>query len=122
MSTFNLTLATTILSQVIVPGEKYEIDFHVHVEGGNNFHWTSATGGPYSPVAKMTVGSVTITAASTVVSAAGGTAESVFSAAQTATLPTNSWGTIVLYADPTGSSENLHVASIQCRTTAEVIP
>ena len=121
MSTYNLSLATTILPQVIVPGEKYEIDFHVHVDG-TNFHWTNATGGPYSPVSKMTVGSVTLTATSTVVSAGGGTAESVFSAAQTATLPSNSWGTIVLYADPTGSSENLHVASIQCRTTAEVIP
>jgi len=74
MSTFNLALATTILPQVVVPGEKFEIDFHVHVEGGNNFHWTSASGGPYSPVAKMTVGAVTITATSTVVSAGGGTA------------------------------------------------
>jgi hypothetical protein len=122
MSTLNLELATTILPQVIVPGERFIIDFHVHYVDGNNFHWTTASGGPYTPVATLTVGSVSITATSTVVSAAGGTATSTFTAAQTATLPSNSWGMAVLYADPSTGSENLHVASIQCRTTAEVIP
>jgi hypothetical protein len=57
-----------------------------------------------------------------VVNHAGGTAEVIWTAAQTATLPTASWGSIVIYADPTSGSENLHIATIFMRTTAEAIP
>jgi hypothetical protein len=41
---------------------------------------------------------------------------------QTLTVDANSWGTIVLYADPTVGSENRHIATIFARITAESIP
>ena len=113
----NLTLGTPIDSQTVVPGERFGIDIHAHVVGANNFNWTG-----YSPVARITVGTVSVTGAGTVVNQAGGTAEVIWTAAQTATLPTASWGSIVIYADPTSGSENLHIATIFMRTTAEAIP
>lgn len=114
----NLTLATPITGIVMVPGEVVEIDFHVHEVGGSNFHWTSAPGGPYTPKAKF--GATTVTG--TVVSAAGGTATVSFTATQTAALSSPSWADLVLYADPNTGSENLHIATIPVRVTAEVIP
>jgi hypothetical protein len=113
----NLALATPIPSQTVVPGESFDVQIHAHYEQGSNFNWTG-----YAPVGKITVGSVTITGTGTVLNHAGGTAEIVWTATQTATLPTASWGTIVVYADPTVGSANLHIASIFIRTTAEVIP
>lgn len=113
----NLTLATAIPSIVVVPGEVLEIDFHVHEVGGSNFNWTN-----YAPKAKLTVASTTITATGSVVSAAGGTATVSYTAVQTATIAGPSWGEIVLYADPTAGSENLHIATIALRVTSEVIP
>ena len=82
-----------------------------------NFNWSG-----YSPVARLTVGSVSVTATSSVVSQGGGTATATFSATQTAALPQNAWGTLVLYADPTANSENLHVANVFVRTSFEAIP
>jgi len=100
-----------------VPGEVLEIDFHVHEVGGNNFNWTG-----YTPKAKLTVADKSATVTGSVVSAGGGTATTSFTATQTATLAGPSWGEIVLYADPTAGSENLHIATIALRVTAEVIP
>lgn len=117
MAGVNLALATAIPSQTIVPGEKFELDIHVHDTAANNFNWTG-----YQAVGKIVVGSVSITGSGTIISAGGGTAQIVWSATATATLPSASWGTIILYADPTIGSENLHIASIFIRTTAEVIP
>jgi hypothetical protein len=57
-----------------------------------------------------------------VVSAGGGTAGFSLTAVQTATFASNAWGRIVLYADPNTGSENLHIATIDLRTTNEVIP
>jgi hypothetical protein len=113
----NLTLATPILPQTIVPGEVFEIDFHVHEVGGSNFNWTG-----YTPKCKITVGSVTVNKTGTVVSAGGGTATVSLAATDTDDLPANSWGEAILYADPITGSENLHIATIFLRTTKEVIP
>jgi hypothetical protein len=113
----NLTLATPIPSITVVPGEVLEIDFHVHEVGGNNFNWTG-----YTPKAKLTVADKSVTVTGSVVSAGGGTATTSFTATQTATLAGPSWGEVVLYADPTAGSENLHIATIALRVTSEVIP
>ena len=114
----NLKLASLLPTQFIVRGEQHKVSYHVHNADTNvNFNWSG-----YSPVARLTVGSVTVTGTSAVVSQGGGTASATFSAAQTATLPQNAWGTLVLYADPTADSENLHVANVFVRTSFEAIP
>ena len=112
----NLTLVTPIPPQVICKGEVFAISMHVHDDGAN-FNWTG-----FSPVGKITVGTLTITGAGTVNNQAGGTATFAWTAAQTLTLDANAWGTIVLYADPTSGSENRHIATIFARITAEAIP
>ena len=112
----NLTLVTPIPPQTVVPGEVFAVSKHVHDDGAN-FNWTG-----FTPVGKITVGTVTITGAGTVNNQAGGTATVAWTAALTSTLPANSWGTIVLYADPTSGSENRHIATIFARITAEAIP
>jgi len=112
----NLTLVTPIPPQVICKGEVFAVSMHVHADG-SNFNWTG-----FTPVGKITVGTITITGTGTVVSQAGGTATVSWTAAQTLTVDANSWGTIVLYADPTANDENRHIATIFARITAEVIP
>ena len=113
----NLTLVTSIPPQVICKGEVFAISMHVH-DDGSNFNWTG-----FTPVGKITVGTITIAASTaTVVNAGGGTATVAWTAAQTLTLDANAWGTIVLYADPTSNSENRHIATIFARITAESIP
>lgn len=112
----NLTLVTPIPPQTVVPGEVFAVSMHVH-DDGSNFNWTG-----FTPVGKITVGTVTITGAGTVNNQAGGTATVSWTAAQTLTLDANAWGTIVLYADPTSGSENRHIATIFARITAESIP
>lgn len=114
----NLKLAALLPTQFIVRGEEHLVSYHVHnADTGQNFNWSG-----YSPVARLTVGSVTVTGTSAVVSQGGGTASATFSAAQTATLPQNQWGTLVLYADPATGSENLHVANVFVRTSFEALP
>lgn len=113
----NLELAALLPTQYIVQGENHVVSFHVHEDGGNNFNWTG-----YSPVGQLRVGTVTVTGTGAVVSAGGGTATITFTAAQTATLPQNQWGTLVLYADPATGSENLHIANVFVRTSFEAIP
>jgi hypothetical protein len=112
----NLTLVTPIPPQVICKGEVFAISMHVHDDGAN-FNWTG-----FTPVGKITVGTITITGSGSVVNAAGGTATVSWTAAQTLTVDANAWGTIVLYADPTSGSENRHIATIFARITAESIP
>ena len=112
----NLTLVTPIPPQVICKGEVFAISMHVHDDGAN-FNWTG-----FTPVGKITVGTITITGAGSVISAGGGTATVAWTAAQTLTVDANAWGTIVLYADPTSGSENRHIATIFARITAEAIP
>lgn len=116
----NLELVTPIPPQTVVPGEVFAVSMHVH-DDGSNFNWTN-----FTPVGKITVGTVTIAATTaTVINAAGGTATVAWTAATvtgTAALPANSWGTIVIYADPTSGSENRHIATIFARITAESIP
>lgn len=112
----NLELVTPIPPQVICKGEVFAISMHVH-DDGSNFNWSG-----FTPTGKITVGTVTITVTGTVVNQAGGTATVSWTAAQTLTLDANSWGTIVLYADPTSGSENRHIATIFARITAESIP
>lgn len=115
----NLTLVTPIPPQVICKGELFAVSMHVHDDGAN-FNWTN-----FTPVGKITVGTVTITGSGSVINAAGGTASLSWTAADvtgTTALPANSWGTIVLYADPTSGSENRHIATIFARITAESIP
>lgn len=112
----NLTLVTPIPPQVICKGEVFAISMHVHDDGAN-FNWSG-----FTPTGKITVGTVTITVTGTVVSQVGGTATVSWTAAQTLTLDANSWGTIVIYADPTSGSENRHIATIFARITAESIP
>ena len=115
----NLTLVTPIPPQTVVPGEVFAVSMHVH-DDGSNFNW-----GGFTPVGKITVGTVTITGTGTIVSAGGGTATVAWTAAAvtgTTALPANAWGTIVLYADPTSGSENRHIATIFARITAESIP
>lgn len=113
----NLKLGTPIDSQTVVPGERFGIDLHAHTVEANNFNWTG-----YTPKGKIVVGTVSLEATGTVISAGGGTAEIIWTAAQTATLPTASWGSIIVYADPNTGSDNLHIATIFLRTTAEAIP
>ena len=113
----NLKLGSLLPTQFIVRGEQHVVSYNVHdADTNQNFNWSG-----YSPVARLTVGSVTVTATSSVVSGSGN-ASATFSAAQTATLPQNAWGTLVLYADPTANSENLHVANVFVRTSFEAIP
>lgn len=112
----NLTLVTPIPPQTVVPGEVFAVSMHVH-DDGSNFNWNG-----FTPTGKITVGTVTIAGAGTVVSQSGGTATVSWTAAQTLTLDANAWGTIVIYADPTSGSENRHIATIFARITAEAIP
>jgi hypothetical protein len=114
----NLTLVTTIPPQVICKGEVFAISMHVHDDGAN-FHWTNAG---FTPKGYITVGTVKLEGTGAVVNAGGGTATVSWTAAQTLDVPANSWGTIVLYADPTSGSENRHIATIFARITAEAIP
>ena len=115
----NLTLVTPIPPQVICKGEVFSISMHVH-DDGSNFHWTNAG---FTPKAYITVGTVKLeSTTNTVVNAGGGTATVAWTAAQTLTVDANSWGTIVIYADPTSGSENRHIATIFARITAEAIP
>jgi len=113
----NLQLATLLPTQVIVRVENHEVSYHVHQQNGANFNWSG-----YTPVAKLVVGTVSVTGTSAVVSQGGGTATATFTAAQTATLPANSWGTLILYADPSANAENLHIANLYVRTSFEAIP
>ena len=114
----NLTLVTPIPPQVICKGEVFSISMHVHDDGAN-FHWTSLG---FLPKGYLTVGTVTVQGTGSVVNSPGGTATVAWTAVQTLTLDANSWGTIVLYADPTSGSENRHIATIFARITAEAIP
>lgn len=111
----NLQLATYIGMQVITPGSAFTLEFHVHEIDGTNFHWSG-----YTPKARLTVGSVAVSVTGTV--AGGGIATCSWTAAQTATLGSNAWGTITLFADPTATTENLFIADIDVQTNAEVIP
>jgi Flp pilus assembly secretin CpaC len=113
----NLQLASGIDPQVMVPGEVYELSMHVHNGAGHNFSWTN-----FTPKMRVDVGTLSTTFTGTVVSAGGGTAGFSLTAVQTATFASNAWGRIVLYADPNTGSENLHIATIDLRTTNEVIP
>lgn len=113
----SLHLATFIGLQVITPGSAFSVDFHVHDSDGQNFNWSG-----FTPKARITVGSVSVNVTGTVISAGGGTATCSWTAAQTATLQRGSWGNITLYADPSASSENLHIADIGVQTNSEVIP
>jgi|694.fasta_scaffold30627_6 hypothetical protein len=117
----NLTLVTPIPPQTVVPGEVFAVSMHVHDDGAN-FHWTTAG---FTPKGYITVGTVKLEGSGSVVNAGGGTATVAWTAAAvtgTTALPANSWGTIVLYADPTSGSENRHIATIFARITAESIP
>jgi len=114
----NLTLVTPIPPQVICKGEVFAISMHVH-DDGVNLHWTTSG---LTPKGYITVGTVKIEGTGVVVNAGGGTATVSWTAAQTLTVDANSWGTIVLYADPTSGSENRHIATIFARITAESIP
>jgi len=113
----NLQLASGIDPQVMVPGEVYELAIHVHNGAGVNFSWTN-----FTPKMRIDVGALSTTYTGTVVNPAGGTAGFSLTAVQTATFASNAWGRIVLYADPNTGSENLHIATIDLRTTNEVIP
>jgi len=114
----NLTLVTPIPPQVICKGEVFAISMHVHDDGAN-LHWTTSG---LTPKGYITVGTVKLEGTGVVVNAGGGTATVSWTAAQTLTVDANSWGTIVLYADPTSGSENRHIATIFARITAEAIP
>lgn len=111
----NLTLVTPIPPQTVVPGEVFAVSMHVH-DDGSNFNWSG-----FSPVGKITVGTTTITGAGSVTNGAGGTALVSWTALLTSSLPSNAWGTLIIYADPTSGSENRHIATIFIRTTAETI-
>jgi hypothetical protein len=109
----NLTLVTPIPPQVICKGEVFAISMQVHADGVN-FDWTG-----FAAAGKITVGTATIAGTGSV---SGVTAKVSWTAAQTLTVDANSWGTIVLYADPNIGSENRHIATIFARITAESIP
>jgi Flp pilus assembly secretin CpaC len=113
----NLQLASGIDPQVMVPGEVYELAIRVINGAGSNFSFTN-----FTPKMRVDVGALSTTFTGTVVSSAGGTAGFSLTAVQTATFASNAWGRIVLYADPNTGSENLHIATIDLRTTNEVIP
>ena len=115
----NLTLVTPIPPQVICKGEVFALSMHVHDDGAN-FNWSG-----FTPNGYITVGTVKLDGTGAVVNAGGGTATLSWTAAAvtgTTALPANSWGTIVIYADPTSGSENRHIATIFARITAEAIP
>ena len=115
----NLTLVTPIPPQVICKGEVFALSMHVHDDGAN-FNWSG-----FTPKGYITVGTVKLDGTGAVVNAGGGTATLSWTAAAvtgTTALPANSWGTIVIYADPTSGSENRHIATIFARITAEAIP
>lgn len=113
----NLEFATPELDQVLTCGSTFTVPFHVHEVGGSNFNWTG-----YTPKAKLTVGTVSITVSGTVISQAGGTASVEWTSAQTATLADNAWGTVQIWADADASTTNLAIGMVMVRTSAEVIP
>lgn len=113
----NLLFANPELDQVLTCGSTFTVRFHVHEENGNNFNWTG-----YTPKAKLTVGTVSLTISGTVISAGGGTATVEWTSAQTATLPDNAWGTVHVWADDDSSTTNLAIGTINIRTTYGSIP
>lgn len=113
----NLTFANPELDQVLTCGSTFTIAFHAHEEGGTNFNWTG-----YTPKAKLTVGTVSITVTGTVISAGGGTASVEWTSAQTATLADNAWGSVQIWADADASTTNLAIGTINVRTTYGAIP
>ena len=113
----NLQLATPILTQVIVRGENHVVSIHAHEVGGTNFNWSG-----YTPKAKISVGSTNLTCTGSVISQGGGTASFTFTAAQTGGISKASWGELVIWADPTADSEDLHIATVPVQFTAEAIP
>lgn len=113
----NLEFANPELDQVLTCGSTFAIAFHAHEVGGSNFNWTG-----YTPKAKLTVGTVSITVTGTVISQAGGTASVEWTSAQTATLPDNAWGSVQVWADADASTTNLAIGTINVRTTYGAIP
>jgi hypothetical protein len=117
-----LDFATTPSAPVVLrPGSQFDLSVHVHQDGAN-FHWTSATGGPYTPKASIRVGgTVLATATGTVVSAGGGTASFTWTSTTTATLPARAFGEVQLWADQNSGSENLQIGNVTFQT-GEAIP
>lgn len=119
-ASYNITLsaATTPPDLVIVPGEAWAWDFAVKNDSGTAFNLTGYTVKVRIDIANDIddVVSASTTSAST------GLASVVITAATTSLWPTNSWGRMVIYADPSSGSENLHIYTVNLRTTAEAIP
>lgn len=106
---------------VLRPGSQFDLSVHVHQDGAN-FHWTNATGGPYTPKASLRVGGTTLaTLTGTVVNAGGGTASFSWTSALTATLPARAFGEVQLWADQDSGTENLQIGNVTFQT-GEVIP
>jgi len=114
----NLDLALSYPGVVIVPGEEFVISGTVQLEGTSTAQ--NLTG--YTIKGNVQIGSTNTlnTGTYAVVVAASGTFTWTLSMAQTAAYASNSWGTIVLYLNH-ATTDDLHIATIGFRTSAETI-
>lgn len=110
----NLEFANPELPQVITCGSTFDLAFQAQQVGGTAFSWTG-----YTPKARLTVGSVSITVSGSVVGAA---VTASWTSAQTGTLPDNAWGSITVWADADASTTNIAIGTVMVRTTFGAIP
>jgi len=113
----NLKLSKQIPCQVVTPGSYFTLQAVAQYDDGTAFTW-----GSNSAKARLTVGSVSVLVTGSVSGADGiSTVTYTWGAEQTSTLPANSWGRVVIYADPPQSVQNLFIGVVDIQTNAEVI-
>ena len=113
----NARIASDIVGLVIVPGCSRDLTVDVQNPNGTPFDLTG-----YSVKAKVELGTVDTTITGTISSAAGGNSTVVIPASTTTDWPAATNGVVTLYADPAAGSENVHIATVLFRTSAEVVP
>ena len=114
----NLELSKQIPCQYVTPGTSFDLKAIAQYDDGTAFSWSGK-----AAKARLTVGSVSVLTNGTV-SVVDGLSIVLYTwtAEQTSTLPANSWGRAVLYADPAVNTQNLFIAVVDIQTNAEVIP
>jgi hypothetical protein len=113
----NAKIESDIIGLVVVPGCSRTLTVEVRNPSGTKFDLTG-----YSVKAKVEIGTVTTTITGTITSAIDGSAVVELTAATTTDWPAARNGIITLYADPTAGVENVHIATVLFRTSAEVVP
>ena len=101
----------------MTPGSYFTLDAVAQYDDGTAFSWSS-----YVAKARLTVGSVSMLVNGSVSVVNGiSTVTYTWGGDQTSTLPANSWGRVILYADPPMSVQNLFIGVVDIQTNAEVI-